>query len=141
MYLSDIADKYIEAKQFDKAQQAIQAIDLPQWKAGRVRLLGVTTRTRVSAIPEVPTIAEAGVPGYEAIVWIGLLAPAGTPREIVTRLNAEINRAIREPDVSEKLVNAGLTIVNESPEYFVEYLKRDYAKYGKLVKDIGYTPQ
>ena len=112
----------------------------PHVKSERVRMLAVTNATRVALWPEVPAAAEA-VPGYESNGWFGYVAPAGTPRGIVMRLNAEINRAMREPDVSEKLVNAGLTIVTESPEYFAEYLKRDYAKYGKLVKDIGYTPQ
>ena len=112
----------------------------PHVKSERVRMLAVTNATRVALWPEVPAAAEA-VPGYDSNGWFGYVAPAGTPRDIVLKLNAEINRAIREPDVSEKLVNAGLTIVTESPQYFTEYLKRDYAKYGKLVKDIGYTPQ
>jgi tripartite-type tricarboxylate transporter receptor subunit TctC len=112
----------------------------PHVKSDRVRMLAVTNPTRVALWPGVSAAAEA-VPGYESGGWFGYVAPAGTPREVVLKLNAEINRAISQPDVSEKLVNAGLTIVTESPEYFVEYLKRDYAKYGKLVKDIGYTPQ
>ena len=112
----------------------------PHAKAERVRMLAVTNRARVALWPDVPAAAEA-VPGYESGGWFGYVAPPGTPRDIVVRLNAAINRAIREPDVSDKLVNAGLTIVTESPEYFAEYLKRDYAKYGKLVKDIGYTAQ
>ena len=112
----------------------------PHVKSERVRMLAVTNATRVALWPDVPAAAEA-VPGYDSNGWFGYVAPAGTPREIVLRLNAAINRAIREPDVSDKLVNAGLTIVTESPEYFAEYLKRDYAKYGKLVKDIGYQPQ
>ena len=112
----------------------------PHAKAERVRMLAVTNPARVALWPDVPAAAEA-VPGYESGGWFGYVAPPGTPRDIVVRLNAEINRAIREPDVSDKLVNAGLTIVTESPEYFAEYLKRDYAKYGKLVKDIGYTAQ
>ena len=112
----------------------------PHVKSERVRMLAVTNATRVALWPDAPAAAEA-VPGYDSNGWFGYVAPAGTPRDIVLKLNAEINRAIREPDVSEKLVNAGLTIVTESPQYFTEYLKRDYAKYGKLVKDIGYTPQ
>jgi len=112
----------------------------PHVKSERVRMLAVTNATRVALWAEVPAAAEA-VPGYESNGWFGYVAPAGTPRDIVVRLNAEINRAIREPEVSEKLSNAGLTLVTESPQYFAEYLKRDYAKYGKLVKDIGYTPQ
>jgi len=112
----------------------------PHVKSERVRMLAVTNATRVALWPDVPAAAEA-VPGYDSNGWFGYVAPAGTPRDIVLRLNAEINRAMREPEVSEKLVNAGLTVVSESPEYFAEYFKRDYAKYGKLVKDIGYTPQ
>jgi tripartite-type tricarboxylate transporter receptor subunit TctC len=112
----------------------------PHVKSERVRMLAVTNATRVALWPDVPAAAEA-VPGYESNGWFGYVAPAGTPREIVLKLNAEINRAISQPDVNEKLANAGLTIVTESPEYFREYLKRDYAKYGKLVKDIGFTPQ
>jgi tripartite-type tricarboxylate transporter receptor subunit TctC len=112
----------------------------PHVKSGRVRMLAVTNATRVALWPDVAAAAEA-VPGYDSNGWFGYVAPAGTPREIVMRLNAAINRAIREPEVSEKLMNTGLTIVTESPEYFAEYFKRDYAKYGKLVKDIGYQPQ
>jgi tripartite-type tricarboxylate transporter receptor subunit TctC len=112
----------------------------PHVKSERVRMLAVTNATRVALWPDVPAAAEA-VPGYDSNGWFGYVAPAGTPRDIVLKLNAEINRAMREPEVSEKLTNAGLTIVSESPEYFTEYLQRDYAKYGKLVKDIGYTPQ
>ena len=112
----------------------------PHVKSERVRMLAVTNATRVALWPDVPAAAEAA-PGYESNGWFGYVAPAGTPRDVVLKLNAEINRAISQPEVSEKLVNAGLTIVTESPEYFAEYLKRDYAKYAKLVKDIGYTPQ
>ena len=73
--------------------------------------------------------------------WFGYVAPAGTPRDIVAKLNDEINRAMKQPDVAEKLVAAGLIMVYESPEYFAELIKSDHAKYGKLVKDIGYKPQ
>ncbi|MBV8032951.1 MAG: tripartite tricarboxylate transporter substrate binding protein [Betaproteobacteria bacterium] len=112
----------------------------PHAKSGRVRMIAVTNRTRVPLWPDVPAASEA-VPGYESGGWFGYVAPAGTPHEIVVRLNEEINRAVRLPDVSEKLVNNGLTVVAESPEYFAEYLRNDYAKYGKLVKDIGFQPQ
>src|SRR5258708_7192162 len=112
----------------------------PHIKSGRLRLLGTTGKTRAVLWPETPAAAE-DVPGYESRGWFGYAAPAATPREIVLRLNAEINRAMREPEVSEKLLNAGLIIVGESPEYFAELLRSDYAKYGKLVKDIGFTPQ
>jgi tripartite-type tricarboxylate transporter receptor subunit TctC len=112
----------------------------PHIKSGRLRLLATTGKTRAVLWPNTPAAAE-DVPGYESGGWFGYAAPAATPREIILRLNAEINRAMREPDVSEKLVNAGLIVVNESPEYFGEILKSDYAKYGKLVKDIGFKPQ
>ena len=112
----------------------------PHAKSGRVRMLAVTNKTRVSLWPEVPAASEA-VPGYESGGWFGYVAPTGTPRDIVARLNAEINRAIRDPDVSGKLESAGLTVVAESPEYFAQFLKSDYEKYGKLVKDIGFVPQ
>jgi tripartite-type tricarboxylate transporter receptor subunit TctC len=112
----------------------------PHIKSGRLRLLAVTNNTRVALWPDTPAAAE-DVPGYESGGWFGYAAPAGTPRDIVARLNDEINRAIRQPDVSDKLVNAGLIVVNESPEFFGDLLRSDYAKYGKLVKDIGFQPQ
>jgi tripartite-type tricarboxylate transporter receptor subunit TctC len=112
----------------------------PHIKSGRLRILATTNKTRPALWPDTPVAAE-DVPGYESGGWFGYAAPAATPREIVLRLNAEINRALREPDVSDKLVNAGLIIVGESPEFFADLLKSDYAKYGKLVKDIGFTPQ
>jgi tripartite-type tricarboxylate transporter receptor subunit TctC len=90
--------------------------------------------------PDTQAAAEA-VPGYESGGWFGYVAPAATPRDIVARLNQEINRAMKLPDVSEKLVGAGLIVVAESPEYFANLIRSDYAKYGKLVRDIGFTPQ
>ena len=112
----------------------------PHIKSGRLRLLAVTNKIRVDLWPGTPAAAE-DVPGYESGGWFGYAAPAGTPRAIVLRLNEEINRAIREPDVAEKLAGLGLIIVGESPEFFSILLKNDFAKYGKLVKDIGFTPQ
>ncbi|HEX9395554.1 MAG TPA: tripartite tricarboxylate transporter substrate binding protein [Burkholderiales bacterium] len=112
----------------------------PHAKGGRVRMIAITNGTRVPLWPEVPAASEA-VPGYESGGWFGYVAPTGTPREIVARLNEEINRAMRSPDVSEKLTATGLSVVAESPEYFAQFLRSDYAKYGKLVKDIGFTPQ
>jgi tripartite-type tricarboxylate transporter receptor subunit TctC len=112
----------------------------PHIKSGRLRLLATTGKTRAVLWPDTPAAAE-DVPGYESGGWFGYAAPAHTPREIVLKLNAEINRAMREPDVADKLENAGLIIVGESPEYFADILKSDYAKYGALVKAIGFTPQ
>ena len=89
---------------------------------------------------DAPTIAET-LPGYDSRGWFGFLAPAGTPREIVTLLNQEINRAIVLPDVRDKLISAGFIIVTEPPEFFAATIKSDYAKYGKLIRDIGFQPQ
>jgi len=112
----------------------------PHAKSGRVRLVAITNKTRVPLWPDVPAAAEA-VPGYESNGWFGYVAPAGTSHEIVVRLNREINNAIQQPDVADKLTAAGLTVVAEPPEAFARFLKADYEKYGKLVKDIGFTPQ
>jgi tripartite-type tricarboxylate transporter receptor subunit TctC len=112
----------------------------PHIRSGRLRLLAITNPTRVPQFEGTPTIAES-LPGYESRGWFGFLAPAATPREIVTLLNQEINRAIALPEVKEKLVAAGLIIVTEPPEYFAATIKSDYAKYGKLIRDIGFQPQ
>ena len=112
----------------------------PHVLSGRVRLIAVTNPVPVPDKPELPIFADA-VPGYDSRGWFGYVAPAATPREIVLRLNEEINRAIRTAEVSEKLAAAGLIVVTESPEFFGNLLKSDYAKYGKLVKDIGFQPQ
>jgi len=112
----------------------------PHIRSGKLRLLGVTNPTRVPQFPDVPAIAES-VLGYDSRGWFGFLAPAGTPRELVNLLNQEINRAMALPDVKDKLVNAGLIVVTEPPEFFVKTLKSDYDKYGKLIRDIGFQPQ
>jgi tripartite-type tricarboxylate transporter receptor subunit TctC len=112
----------------------------PHIKSGRLRILATTNKTRPALWPDTPVAAE-DVPGYESGGWFGYAAPAATPREIVLRLNEEINRAIKSPEVTEKLIGLGLIIVTEPPEYFAALLKSDFDKYGKLVKDIGFQPQ
>ena len=112
----------------------------PQINAGRVRLIAVTNPVRVPNKPELPIFSDA-VPGYDSRGWFGYVAPAGTPADVVNKLNDEINRAMRHPDVAEKLVAAGLIIVTEPPKFFADILKSDYEKYGALVKAIGFTPQ
>lgn len=111
----------------------------PHIRSGKLRLLGITNPTRVPEF-DAPPIAET-LPGYDSRGWFGFIAPAGTPREIVNLLNQEINRAVMLPDVKDKLTSAGLIIVAEPPEYFTSTLRSDYAKYGKLIKDIGFKPQ
>jgi tripartite-type tricarboxylate transporter receptor subunit TctC len=112
----------------------------PHIRSGRIKLLAVTSRGRATLWPDTPAAAEA-VPGYESGGWFGYVAPAGTPRDIIGKLNDEINRAMKAPDVVEKLEAAGLNVVAESPDYFAEIIRSDYAKYGKLVRDIGFKPQ
>ncbi|MGE5522185.1 MAG: Bug family tripartite tricarboxylate transporter substrate binding protein [Rhodospirillaceae bacterium] len=113
---------------------------LPHVQSGRVRLIGVTNPTKVANKPELPLLADAA-PGYDMRGWFGYVAPAGTPREVVRRLNEEINRAMQQPEVAAKLTTAGLIIVNETPEYFGRFLKSEYDKFGKLVRDIGLQAQ
>lgn len=112
----------------------------PHIKSGRINLLAVTSKARTPQWPDTPAAAEA-VPGYESGGWFGWVGPAGMPREIVVRLNEEINRAMKHPDIVEKLTAAGLSMVYESPDYFAELIRSEYAKYGKLVKAIGFKPQ
>lgn len=111
-----------------------------QIQSGRLRLIAVTNPLRVPNKPELPLFADA-VPKYDMRGWFGYVAPAATPREIVRRLNAEINRAIQQPDVAAKLVDAGLIIVAESPEYYADFIKSEYTKYGEIVRAIGFQPQ
>ena len=112
----------------------------PHAQAGRLILVGVTNHERVPNNPQLPLFADI-VPGYDMRGWFGVIAPARTPREIVRRLNVEINRAMQQPDVNAKLVSAGLIVINESPEFFAKFLKTDHEKYGKLVRDIGLKAQ
>ena len=112
----------------------------PHIKSGRINLLAVTSKNRAPQWPDAPAASEA-VPGYESGGWFGFVGPAGMPRDIVMRLNDEINRAMRSPDVTDKLIASGLNMVYESPDYFGEIIKSDFAKYGKLVRDIGFKPQ
>jgi tripartite-type tricarboxylate transporter receptor subunit TctC len=112
----------------------------PHVRTGRINLLAITNRSRVPLWPDAATVSEV-LPGWESGGWFGYVGPAGLPREIVMRLNDEINRAIRLPAVADKLQAAGLLIVADTPEYFADVLKADHAKYGKLVRDIGFVPQ
>jgi tripartite-type tricarboxylate transporter receptor subunit TctC len=112
----------------------------PQVLAGRVKLIGVTNPVRVPNKPELPIIADT-VPGYESRGWFGFLAPAGTSREIVQKLNEAINAAMMTPEVNDKMVASGLIVVTETPEFFGELIRSDFAKYGKLVREIGFQPQ
>jgi tripartite-type tricarboxylate transporter receptor subunit TctC len=110
---------------------------LPHIKAGKLRAIAVTSTKRAPALPDLPTIAESGIPGFEASSWFGMLAPAGTPREIVLRINAEVNKALQAGDMKEKLLAQGAEAVGNSPEFFVEYIRSETTKWAKVVKDSG----
>jgi tripartite-type tricarboxylate transporter receptor subunit TctC len=113
---------------------------LPHIKAGRLRALGVSSSTRAPAMPEVPTIAEAGVPGYEFSSWFGLFAPAGTPHEVITRLQAEAAKAMAQPEVRDRLPAMGNEAVSSTPEQFSAKYQSDIAKYAAVVKAAGIAP-
>ena len=109
----------------------------PHIKAGRLRALAVTGKSRSALLPEVPTLAEAGLPGYEAGSWYGILAPAGTPGAIVARLNAEINQAVRQPEVRERLAAEGAETLGGTPEEFASHIKTELARMGRLMREAG----
>jgi len=106
-------------------------------RAGKLRPLGVGSAQRTKTLPDVPTISESGVPGYEMNPWIGMFAPAGTPKSIIDKLNASINKALAMPDVQQKLDNQGLDPWTSTPEQFSARLKADYDKYATLIKLTG----
>lgn len=112
---------------------------IPHWKAGRVRLLGVSTRARVQAVAEIPTIAEAGLPGYESYTWFGLFGPKGLDESIVARVNAAVRAALETPAVRERLAQLGNTPRWESPEQFRATVKADRARWAAVVKSVGAT--
>jgi len=111
----------------------------PHVNAGRLRLLAIGRATRSPKYPDFPTIAET-LPGYENSGWFGFIAPAGTPGEIVVLLNKEMNRAVTQPDLREKLDTYGLEIHTESPEFFANRIRQDFEKWGKVARDIGFKP-
>ena len=110
---------------------------LPQIKAGRLRAIAVTTAKRSAQLPELPTIAESGVPGFEAAGWFGYAAPARTPKETVATLNREIVRILALPDVRERLISQGAEPVGDTPEQFAQYIKSEAAKWGKVIKTLN----
>lgn len=113
----------------------------PHIKVGRLRVLAVTTPQRWPGTPELPTMQEAGVPGFVITQWYGMLAPAKTPQPVVTKLNQEIARLLHQPDVKEKLAADGADAVGNTPEQFGAHIKSEVERYGKLVKQIGLKPE
>ena len=110
---------------------------LAQVPQGRLRALAVTTSKRIPQLPDVPTLQEAGVPGYEASVWLALLAPAATPRDIVSRLNSEIAKLMASAETKKAMYDAGVEVSLSSPEALGEYMVQEMDRWGKVVKDAG----
>jgi tripartite-type tricarboxylate transporter receptor subunit TctC len=110
---------------------------VPQVKAGKVRPIAVTSASRSAALPDVPTVNEQGFKDFDDLTWIGFFAPAGTPADVVAKLNSEINRIVELPDVKEKLAQSGLTSQRNSPAEFAAFVRAEIPKWAKAVKDSG----
>lgn len=113
---------------------------MPLLQSGKLKALGVTTARRMSTLPSVPTIAESGLPGFESIAAQGLFAPAGTPRETLAKLNAEVARIIRLPDVRARWSQLGAEPIDNTPQQFAAWLSSESAKWGKVIRDSGAKP-
>jgi tripartite-type tricarboxylate transporter receptor subunit TctC len=114
---------------------------LPHINSGRLRAIAIGSLKRFAAIPNVPTFDESGLKGYEATTWFGLMAPAKTPREIVVRLNAEIDKILKSPELRERFMNDGLEPMGGSPEAFAKFIRAEIDKYAKVVKFANIPPQ
>jgi tripartite-type tricarboxylate transporter receptor subunit TctC len=125
--------------QVDSAMASYTSM-VPFARSGKLRMLAITNPERMASAADVPTIADS-VPGYSSQGWFGFLAPANSPRPIVLRLNDEINRAVKTPEISERMTVAGLDVVAEPPEAFGRLIRREYDKYAKLTRTIGFKPQ
>jgi tripartite-type tricarboxylate transporter receptor subunit TctC len=126
-----------------QVQMMIDAVPTmaPNVTAGQVRALATTGKTRSAVLPDVPTAAEAGVPGYEATIWLGLMAPAGTPKPIIDKLNAAINELVKRPDVVKLWKDQGAVAMAMTPEEFDKYLRGDIVKWAEVVKRLPEKPQ
>ena len=113
----------------------------PHIRSGRLRGLGVGTKARSPLFPEMPTIAESGVPGYEANNWNGVVAPAGTPRAVIERLHREIAAVLKESAIIDRMAGSALEPIGDTPREFARYLKSEAEKWGKLVKSAGIKPE
>jgi tripartite-type tricarboxylate transporter receptor subunit TctC len=109
----------------------------PNVRAGKLKALGTSGKARSTVLPEVPTVSEAGVPGYETTIWLGIMAPKGTPREVVDKLNAEITKAANSPDMRAEWAKQGAVAMSMKPDEFEQYLKQDIEKWAKVVKTSG----
>ncbi len=121
---------------FSPAETVMQHV-----RAGRLKALAVTSARRFAALPELPTVAEAGVPGYEAIGWFGLFVPAATPKDVVARLSADANKALADSDVKQKMLAAGAEPSADTPEEFAKFVRSEMDKWANLMKERGINPE
>ncbi len=121
---------------FDPVQTSI-----PQIQAGKVRPLAVTSRTRFAELPNLPTVAESGYPSYEFVVWYAFVAPAGTPAPVVQRLNADINKAVVDPEMKKKFAALGADLTASTPAECAAFVKRELTQWGKLMAEVGIKPE
>jgi tripartite-type tricarboxylate transporter receptor subunit TctC len=112
----------------------------PNVRAGKLKALGTSGKVRSTVLPEVPTVSEGGVPGYDAVIWLGIMAPAGTPRPIVERLNNEIKRVVNSPEVKDAWAKQGAVAMTMSPEEFGKFMREDIDKWARIVKISGAKP-
>jgi tripartite-type tricarboxylate transporter receptor subunit TctC len=113
---------------------------LPHVKSGRIRALAVGAARRTALMPELPTVAEAGLPGFEASSWFGIVAPAATPREVIARLHAALVKGVGAPDIAQRLVSQGMEPVLNTPEHFAERIRVDLPRWGRVVREAGIRP-
>lgn len=115
----------------------IPTVVMPHVKNGKMKALAVTSAKRFSLLPDLPTVAESGLPGFESLAWNGILVPAGTPREIVERLNHEVDAALKQPDVKARLNNAGLEVAGGSPEAFKTLIEKESKMWAEVIRKTG----
>jgi tripartite-type tricarboxylate transporter receptor subunit TctC len=114
---------------------------IPHHRAGRIKILALTSLERFPPLPEFPTVVEAGYAGFESSQWLGLLVPRGTPAALITRLHDETVKALKLPDVGDRLTKAGLQPVGNTPDQFAKVIRDEIEQFGKLAKELGVEPQ
>jgi tripartite-type tricarboxylate transporter receptor subunit TctC len=128
------------AGQIDLLFAPSQAV-LQHVKAGKLKALATTGATRAEALPDLPTVAEAGVPGYAAVGWFGLLAPAATPKDVVAKWSADANKVLSDPDIKKKMQALGADPAGDTPDEFARFIRDDQAKWAKLMREAGIKPE
>jgi tripartite-type tricarboxylate transporter receptor subunit TctC len=137
---SDQARTAVLGGQVDIMFDAISTI-VSHVHSGRLKALGTSGKSRSSVTPDIPTVSEAGVPGYEATIWLGLMAPAGTPRPVIDKLNGAVNKVINSPEVKQNWAKQGAVPMGMSPDAFEKFMRADVQKWAKLVKETGMKVQ